>query len=221
MRAAPAASPAPGGRAHPGASRPAGVADPAGFPSAAPDAGPGGEVPPPSVVPAFAPVRVSGARAVLHRPARHRRPAVVGGLVVAAVLVVAAPGPREAPPAGRGHPPAATRSASDPLAAAGVPGRPPPGGRRVSAPVRIADADTVALLRPGDRVDVVATGEVPGGDDVRVLARGARVSEVPEAGEREGGGTEAGALVVLSVARATAVRLAAAGTATRLAVTLW
>ncbi|MEN3584084.1 RcpC/CpaB family pilus assembly protein [Streptomyces sp. ZYX-F-203] len=106
-----------------------------------------------------------------------------------------------------------------------MPERPPPGGRRVSAPVRIADADTVALLRPGDRVDVVATGEVTGGDDVRVLARGARVSEVPEAGERAGGGTgggtEAGALVVLSVARATAVRLAAAGTATRLAVTLW
>ncbi|TXR96619.1 hypothetical protein EAO73_30945, partial [Streptomyces sp. col6] len=42
--------------------------------------------------------------------------------------------------------------------------------RLVSAPVRIADAETVRLLRPGDRVDVVAAGDA--GARARVLARG-------------------------------------------------
>ncbi|MFE5045765.1 RcpC/CpaB family pilus assembly protein [Streptomyces sp. NPDC056637] len=100
----------------------------------------------------------------------------------------------------------------------------------VSAPVRIADAAAVRLLRPGDRVDVVAAGsgagaddgQVPGGQGGRVVAAGARVSSVPDsaesAGEVAAGG---GALVVLSVPRETAARLAGAGATSRLAVTLW
>ncbi|MFE9838572.1 hypothetical protein ACFYP4_26035 [Streptomyces sp. NPDC005551] len=83
---------------------------------------------------------------------------------------------------------------------------------RVTAPVRIADGATVRLLRPGDRVDVVAADS---GGRARVVAAGARVTEVPDAEA-----TEAGALVVLSVPRATATRLAGAGTTDRLAVTL-
>lgn len=82
----------------------------------------------------------------------------------------------------------------------------------VAVPVRIADAATVRLLRPGDRVDVVAAD---GGSEGRVVAAGARVTEVPDFAA-----TETGALVVLSVPRSTAARLAGAGTTARLAVTL-
>jgi len=82
----------------------------------------------------------------------------------------------------------------------------------VRAPVRIADGATVGLLRPGDRVDVVAADS---GGEVRVVAAGARVAGVPDTGT-----TDTGALVVLSVPRATAARLAGAGTTSRLAVTL-
>ncbi len=60
---------------------------------------------------------------------------------------------------------------------------PPDSGRAsvrlVSAPVRIADPETVRLLRPGDRVDVIAVGGAE--DEARVVARGARVAKVPGA----------------------------------------
>ncbi|MFG2520679.1 RcpC/CpaB family pilus assembly protein [Streptomyces sp. NPDC048527] len=105
----------------------------------------------------------------------------------------------------------------------------------VSAPVRIADAAAVRLLRPGDRVDVVAAGagadagageaQGSGGQGGRVVAAGARVSSVPESsgspGSADDAAAEGGALVVLSVPRATAARLAGAGATSRLAVTLW
>jgi Flp pilus assembly protein CpaB len=86
----------------------------------------------------------------------------------------------------------------------------------VTAPIRISDAATVRLLRPGDRVDVIAAEETVSGGDARVVARGARVTKVPEPVEGDGG-----ALVVLSVPRATAARLAGASATARLAVTLW
>ncbi|MGX1671525.1 RcpC/CpaB family pilus assembly protein [Streptomyces sp. NPDC055400] len=102
----------------------------------------------------------------------------------------------------------------------------------VSAPVRIADAAAVRLLRPGDRVDVVAAGagagvgagdgQGSGGQGGRVVAAGARVSSVPESPESAGDAVaEGGALIVLSVPRTTAARLAGAGATSRLAVTLW
>ncbi|MEU6501957.1 hypothetical protein ABZ895_20620 [Streptomyces californicus] len=127
---------------------------------------------------------------------------------------------------------------------------PPDSGRAsvrlVSAPVRIADPETVRLLRPGDRVDVIAVGGA--GDEARVVARGARVakvpgapagvdtgrpgagasadgvvaaemSDVPDASEvSDGTVPEAGALVVLSVERSTATALLGAGVSGRLAV---
>jgi Flp pilus assembly protein CpaB len=85
--------------------------------------------------------------------------------------------------------------------------------------VRIADAATVRLLRPGDRVDVIAAAEqtAAAGGGARVVARGALVTELPEPGD---GVAESGALVVLSVPRATAARLVGAGATARLAVTL-
>ncbi|EST26668.1 hypothetical protein M878_26560 [Streptomyces roseochromogenus subsp. oscitans DS 12.976] len=87
----------------------------------------------------------------------------------------------------------------------------------VAAPVRIADAAAVQLLRPGDRVDVIAAEDPSAGGVARVLARGVRVTKVPEPVE---GGAESGALVVLSVPRAAAARLVGASATARLAVTL-
>ncbi|WP_405713558.1 MULTISPECIES: RcpC/CpaB family pilus assembly protein [unclassified Streptomyces] len=110
--------------------------------------------------------------------------------------------------------------------------------RLVSAPVRIADAETVRLLRPGDHVDVIASGEsgtragagAGTGAGARVLAKGARVAEVPQtlADGSEGSGafvgsggyTEDGALIVLAVPRETATALAGAGISSQLAVIL-
>jgi hypothetical protein len=108
---------------------------------------------------------------------------------------------------------------------------------KVTAPVRIADAATVRLLRPGDRVDVIAAeqpalgggggmggvGGVGGGvgGEARVVARGALVTKVPEPLDTPGSAADGGALVVLSVPRSTAARLAGASATARLAVTLW
>lgn len=167
---------------------------------------PGTDAPPTCEVPHFAPVRVRGGRRALHRLVAHRRRALAAGLAVtAAALVAAGPHPgsggqdtRRA----RGHP------VADPVGER-------QGTRLVAAPVRIADAGTVRLLRPGDRVDVVATGG--GAGEASVLARGVRVTKVPEPEADQAAG---GALVVVSVPRATAHRLVGAGTTERLAVTL-
>ncbi|MET9802560.1 hypothetical protein [Streptomyces sp. NPDC006368] len=84
--------------------------------------------------------------------------------------------------------------------------------------MRIADGATVRLLRPGDRVDVIAAGVSPSGDgDARVVASGVRVADVPRTPEPSPDG---GALVVLSVPRATATALAGAAAGSRLAVIL-
>ncbi|MFJ5519775.1 RcpC/CpaB family pilus assembly protein [Streptomyces griseoluteus] len=169
-------------------------------------------------VPFFPPLRVRGGGGPAGRLARHRGRAVAAGLAVtAAALVAAGPGsPGGGAPAAqgpRGHP------VTGPVRSHGP-------GELVRAPVRIADAATVRLLRPGDRVDVVAAEERPapaGSGPARVLARGARVVRLPEPLERvpgEGSVTE-GALVVLAVPRATAARLVGANPMARLAVTLW
>ncbi|MFE4055734.1 hypothetical protein ACFXP3_05390 [Streptomyces sp. NPDC059096] len=97
--------------------------------------------------------------------------------------------------------------------------------RMVSAPVRIADAATVRLLRRGDRVDVIASAAQPpgtagigeSGPEARVVVSGARVADVPRVTEISADG---GALIVLSVPRATATALAGASATSRLAVTL-
>jgi hypothetical protein len=112
----------------------------------------------------------------------------------------------------------------------------------VRAPVRIADAAAVRLLRPGDRVDVLAAS--------RVVARNAPVVSVPGFGEPErwagsGGGTRGrsagpgagmpsmddsglsmgappsvGALVVLRVSRGVAAALSGAAADSPLGVVL-
>jgi hypothetical protein len=81
----------------------------------------------------------------------------------------------------------------------------------VRAPVRIADAAAVGLLRPGDRVDVLA------GD--RVVARSVPVVGVPRtpaAGEPADGG----ALIVVAVPRPTAAALSGAAVGSPLGVAL-
>ncbi|WEO96901.1 hypothetical protein A6P39_024335 [Streptomyces sp. FXJ1.172] len=161
-------------------------------------------------VPRFPPVRVRGGRYQLQRLVRHRRRAIAAGLAVTAAALVAA-GPRATTAPHRTE-----QARKHPVTA---PLRP----RRhaavdvVTAPVRIADAATVRLLRPGDRVDVIAAEDPSAGGTARVLARGVRVTGVPEPVE---GGAESGALIVLSVPRATAARLVGASATARLAVTL-
>ncbi|MER6031983.1 hypothetical protein [Streptomyces sp. NPDC001851] len=168
----------------------------------------GTDAPPTCEIPQFPPVRVRGGRYQLQRLVRHRRRAIAAGLAVTAAALVAA-GPRSgAEPhraeQARGH------RVTQPVRRHAV-------VDVVTAPVRIADAATVRLLRPGDRVDVLAAeGASPGGV-ARVLARGVRVTRVPEPLE---GGAESGALVVLSVPRTTAARLVGASATARLAVTL-
>jgi Flp pilus assembly protein CpaB len=77
----------------------------------------------------------------------------------------------------------------------------------VAAPVRIADADSVALTRVGDRVDVIAPD--PRGQLPPTLAVGnAPVVAVPTVDDGLGSSTE-GALVVLAVSPLEAQRLAA------------
>ncbi|MEV5726673.1 MULTISPECIES: RcpC/CpaB family pilus assembly protein [Streptomyces] len=173
---------------------------------------PGTDVPATCEVPQFAPIRVRGGRHRLRRLVRHRQRAMAAGLAVtAAALLAAGSGAPAEPPPGdraRGHP---------------VADRPPgrPAAARVTAPVRIADAATVRLLRPGDRVDVIAAEEAATGGEAHVVARGARVTEVPEPLDGTSGHTvDGGALVVLSVPRATAARLVGASATARLAVTL-
>ncbi|MER5739894.1 hypothetical protein ABT117_30070 [Streptomyces sp. NPDC002262] len=165
-------------------------------------------VPAPCEVPDFPPLRVRGGR---FRP--RRAPGALL-LLAAAALALVATAPA-APPGGgpgSGSRPVAVPSARSPAAAP---------VRLVSAPVRIADAEAVRLLRAGDRVDVIAAPLVGspsgGGGAVRVVARSARVAEVPSPGETRPDG---GALVVLSVPRATATALAGAGVTSQLAVTL-
>ncbi|MER5921914.1 hypothetical protein [Streptomyces mirabilis] len=192
--------------------------DPVRAPGTDPVRPPGVDAPPIREVPQFAPVHVRGGRYGLRRLTRHKRRAVAAGLAVtAAALVAAGPGaagrarghPTTAPPSTSASTPMSSSSPS-PSATASVRGR--DAVETVAAPVRIADAATVRLLRPGDRVDVIAAD---GGSEGRVVAAGARVAEVPDFAA-----TESGALVVLSVPRATAARLAGAGTTARLAVTL-
>ncbi|MFC9859758.1 MULTISPECIES: RcpC/CpaB family pilus assembly protein [unclassified Streptomyces] len=168
--------------------------------------------PAPFGVPPFAPLRVRGGGAHrLRRMVRGQRRAMAAGLALtAAALAASGLGGEEGKAAPPGPPPEPGRQSV----------------RLVSAPVRITDAATVRLLRPGDRVDVIASEEA--GGDARVVAKDVRVTKVPRTAAEDtglpdtggGAGAEAGdgALVVLSVRRETAVALAGASASGHLAV---
>ncbi|MEV4877538.1 hypothetical protein [Streptomyces cyaneofuscatus] len=182
--------------------------------------------PAPCGVGPFAPLRVRGGGAYrLRRMLRRQRRAIAAGIAVAgAALATTGLGSAASDPTASDSAAVSGTAASD---TAAVSGR--PSGRLVSAPVRIADAATVRLLRPGDRVDVIAVGEA--GDDARLVARGVRVAQVPGRTADDGGGLRSGdegvtgwgaapegALVMLSVERSTATALLGAGASGRLAV---
>jgi len=158
-------------------------------------------------VPAFEPLRVcdGGVRRLRRALWRQRRTLAAGLALTAAALAATGLGggdPADGAPRGvrAGPAPERTRHAV-PL---------------VSAPIRIADAGTARLLRPGNRVDVIAAGK--DGAGIQVLAKGALVADVPQSSSEGLAGD--GALVVLSVPRNTAASLAGAGISTRLAVVL-
>lgn len=90
----------------------------------------------------------------------------------------------------------------------------------VAAPVRVADAATVRLLRPGDVVDVLAAGGTEAVEPARLVAAAVRVVTVPrEAGDAFEAGS-GGGLVLLATSSSTAARLAGAAVTERLSVVL-
>ena len=87
----------------------------------------------------------------------------------------------------------------------------------VAAPVRLADPAVAGLLRPGDRVDVLAAPADPAlGTRTTVAAADVPVLAVPAADPT----VDQGALVVLATSPRVAMVLAAAATGQRLSVTL-
>jgi Flp pilus assembly protein CpaB len=95
----------------------------------------------------------------------------------------------------------------------------------VSVPVRIADAEAVALLRPGDVVDVLGaapSSDSAGSTSARLLAAAVRVVTVPATGDRSGLGELGadGALVLVTTTSPTAARLAGAAVTDRLSIVL-
>lgn len=113
--------------------------------------------PPPGGVPPFPPLRVRGGSGHrLRRAVWRQRRAMAAGLALTAAALAASglggggAGSGDGGGAGQGR----GRGAAE--ATRTTAHRAPP-VRLVSAPVRIADAETVRLLRPGDRVDVIAS----------------------------------------------------------------
>jgi hypothetical protein len=171
------------------------------------------DVPPTHRIPAFAPVRVRGGVPSWHRAARHGRRAAL--VCAAGVVVALVTSPWTQHPAGERA--GASTPARDPVSA---PRQKPAGAPLVHAPVRIADPAVARFLEPGDRVDVVAAPAAPAdaaGPAQRLVAAGARVVHVPVPTDDA---VEAGALVILSAPRSTAVRLAGASVSSRLTVVM-
>jgi pilus assembly protein CpaB len=96
--------------------------------------------------------------------------------------------------------------------------RDPTGRGRVLAPLRLADAEVVGLLRAGDVVDVLAADEQS--EQAYVAAQRVRVVTVPQPTDSGGGGDPAGALALVEVDQETARVLARAAVAARLTV-IW
>ncbi|MDT0309327.1 RcpC/CpaB family pilus assembly protein [Streptomyces sp. DSM 44917] len=206
-------------------SRPGWAAAPApGLPRPGDFPGPPGPYGP--AVPAFAPVRPRGGRHRLRRILRRRRgPLAALALAAAALALALPPGlPRGGPGPGGAEAAAAAREGPAPRTAGAS-----RAAELVAAPVRIADAGAARLLRPGDRVDVLAAAREGDGrtpPEARVVARRARVAEVPAGAGAPGPDgslpdVDGGALVVLTVPPQAAARLAGAAAVAELAVVRW
>ncbi|MDF3049376.1 MAG: hypothetical protein K0R87_1014 [Pseudonocardia sp.] len=111
--------------------------------------------------------------------------------------------------------------AGEPLTDVRLAGPAPPGRtgdpRVAAVPVRLADADVAGLLVPGSRVDVITPG--PAADRPVVLAADAAVVTVVAA-ESDALGQARGRLVLVTLPRADAARVAAAALADQVTVTL-
>ena len=92
----------------------------------------------------------------------------------------------------------------------------------VLAPARIADAATVALVNPGDIIDVIASWPAgqTGPASATTIASHVRVATVPHPATSSLSNSVDGALLVLEVPPATAARIAAAAISARLSITL-
>ena len=91
----------------------------------------------------------------------------------------------------------------------------------VAAPVRLADLAVTALVRTGDRVDILATS--PDAGSAEVIAAGALVLAAPTPAASPGTPSpadDAAGLLVLAVDGPTAARLAAVATTATLTVSL-
>ncbi len=96
-----------------------------------------------------------------------------------------------------------------------TPAKDPTARGRVLAPLRLADAEVVALLRAGDVVDVLAADAQS--EQAYVAGRGVRVVTVPQPPDSGSGADAAGALVLVEVDQETArvlARAAVSGTLT-------
>ncbi len=89
------------------------------------------------------------------------------------------------------------------------------GDAEVAVPVRVAEPATAALVRAGDRVDVLSASP-EGGAAAGLIASGLSVLAVPALGD----GLGEGALLILAADRPTAARLAAAAVTGRLSVSV-
>lgn len=89
---------------------------------------------------------------------------------------------------------------------------------RVLAPLRLSDPDTVALLRAGDVVDVLAADAQS--EQAFVAGRAVRVVTVPAPPDPESGADPGGALVLVEVDAETARVLARAAVSATLSV-IW
>ncbi|MFJ4697012.1 hypothetical protein ACIP5N_02435 [Streptomyces sp. NPDC088768] len=205
---------------------------------------PGREVPPTGTVPLFPPLPPRCAGLGRLWPRRHAgRGLALALLALCGGLLLAVPSMgADAPP---------TKAAPGPqrLGAHTSGTRPAPDRRPVRTAVRIAEPAGLRLVRPGDRVDVIAVSGT-GPRAARVVVAGARVVALPRppgstpspsrgtatsltgtspesAGvevwpepdaETRWDATDSGAVIVLTVPRASAVDLAAASASSTLAV---
>lgn len=88
----------------------------------------------------------------------------------------------------------------------------------VASPVRLVDLDVAALLRPGDRVDILAASADT--ETAVVVAAGVLVLAVPRSVGDDSAVVEPLGLVVVAVSAETASRLAAAAASSILTATL-
>jgi pilus assembly protein CpaB len=88
----------------------------------------------------------------------------------------------------------------------------------VIAPLRLADSEQAALLRPGNVIDVVAADSQA--EQAAVIATSVRVVTVPQVADDSGGPGPSGALVLIDVDSQTATALAQAAASATLSV-IW